>query len=143
MSNVKSHYLGEILTLDGRKEVLDNLKKRLKKLDFDTIVFSGMSGALIAPSLADALKKKLVMVRKDSDITHSCYRLEGDLGGCRYIIIDDQISSGETIKRIIRKMKEEDSQKELVGVHFWKEEYHCEYWDDEVNIAIAKATAES
>lgn len=68
---------------------------------FDAIAFSGMSGALIAPSIAMRMNKSLIMVRKPSDNTHSQFRIEGDKSARRYIVLDDFISLGKTVRRIV------------------------------------------
>lgn len=92
---------------------------RTHKLDqqFDSIAFRGISGALIAPVLAMRLNKNLIAVRKSTSGCHSCHTVEGYHGSKRYIIVDDFISSGETVESIISNIREfanEDSQ--CVGV---------------------------
>lgn len=85
----------------------------LKALDFEAIAFSGMSGALIAPSVAIALNKPLLLVRKPTDDSHAsgdakhgCFKankfgfVEGATDASKYIIIDDFMSSGNTLIRI-------------------------------------------
>ena len=80
---------------------------------FDTFVFSGMSGALFTPRLAATLKKETVLVRKPNDmnarsnmrVNHSPYDVEGFADVKRYIIVDDQVSMGNTARHIITHMK--------------------------------------
>lgn len=73
--------------------------------DFDAIAFSGMSGAILAPQIAVALQKNLIMVRKEDDkSTHSCQRVEGIRSCKHYIIIDDFSSSGRTRKYIVNEV---------------------------------------
>jgi hypoxanthine phosphoribosyltransferase len=52
------------------------------------------------------LNKNLVIIRKDSDKSHSSYAVEGD-PGYSYLIVDDLICSGETLLRILNTMKRE------------------------------------
>lgn len=117
MDLITSYLRSSLNSLD-RKNVIKKLITNIKraKLIFDAVAFTGMSGALIAPDIADKLKKQLILVRK-KDKKHSCYDVEGYYGGSKYIIIDDGISSGDTIKYIKKQIKEAyNFQKyELVG----------------------------
>lgn len=70
------------------------------RVKFDAIAFRGLSGALVAPSIAIMMNKHLLAVRKTGDTDHSKYRVEGYMG-CPYIIVDDLIESGETMETII------------------------------------------
>ncbi len=77
------------------------------KIQFDTVVFRGMSGALIAPIVAHKLGKNLILCRKKSDDSHSGQGIcEGWRGNCQYIIIDDFICSGATIRATLDAMKQ-------------------------------------
>jgi hypothetical protein len=104
----QSSYMHTALDMRFVKLALKTIKKLVKdtKLDFDTIVFRGMSGALLAPLVAQTLKKELLMVRKD-DGTHSSYKVEGNLATKRYIILDDLICTGETLKHIFSTLHRE------------------------------------
>ncbi len=61
--------------------------KILRNYDFDAVAFRGMSGAILAPILALRLGKTMIMVRKPGAYCHSDYRVEGDLGARRYVIV--------------------------------------------------------
>jgi len=76
--------------------------KGFKKLypEFDTIAFSGYSGALIAPMLALATGKEMVLVRKQGEVRASSYDVEGYRDVKKYIIVDDFVCSGDTARRI-------------------------------------------
>lgn len=90
---------------------------------FDSIVISGYSMALIAPCVADALHKDIILVRKDNEDCHSSYYVEGIL--CqRYIIIDDLVCSGETLRRIQKKIGDHFySGAKLVGIYLYQPQY--------------------
>lgn len=95
----------EILVPEKRKRYLRQAKKafRAANLEFDSIAFSGMSGAMFAPLLAHVLKKELVMVRKGADLPdrgHSAFVVEGYAAVKRYVIVDDLVSTGATVKYI-------------------------------------------
>lgn len=72
---------------------------------FDSIAFRGMSGALLAPALCAALGKDVIIVRKD-DGSHSSHKVEGNSLCDRYIIVDDFISSGQTVNITMDMIKE-------------------------------------
>lgn len=69
---------------------------------FKAIAFRGMSGALIAPSVADLMDKQIILVRKteiDDHRSHSFEPVEGTVG-VDYFIIDDLTMSGRTVREI-------------------------------------------
>jgi adenine/guanine phosphoribosyltransferase-like PRPP-binding protein len=68
----------------------------LKNHKFDTIAFSGMSGAILAPAVALKMNKALALVRKMADSSHSKSRVEGNCAVNKYVIIDDFIETGAT-----------------------------------------------
>lgn len=100
---VHTSYLHAGLDIRWRKQVIEKSVRWLRKrsADFDAIAFCGVSGALIAPCLADALEKPLILVRKESDGNrHSDRIVEGDFRR-RYIIVDDFTASGTTVRHVI------------------------------------------
>jgi orotate phosphoribosyltransferase-like protein len=106
-------HLDPLINVDLLKVTVRNVIKAIKLLElenkFDAIAFRGLSGSLIAPVVALKLGKTLLAVRKGEEC-HSSRQVEGDLGADRYIIIDDFVSSGETVnkirKAIIRRVKD-------------------------------------
>lgn len=88
-------------------EVIDTAKERLADVDFDTLVGTGFSGGIVIPSLALAMGKKFVLIRKENDDSHHGRgRLLGELGA-RWVFVDDLISSGRTRQRVIEKVEEQ------------------------------------
>ena len=67
--------------------------------DFDTVIGTGVSGALVAPLIARELGKFFAIARKDSESTPSYHSVEGAVGK-RWILADDQIDSGATVRRV-------------------------------------------
>jgi hypothetical protein len=76
------------------------LKHHPEKLRFDTLVGTGLSGAIVIPPLARSLRKKFLLIRKDGDSSHSSYPAEGVLGR-RWLFVDDFVSSGSTFRKVI------------------------------------------
>lgn len=80
------------------------LKEFHKKHPFDAIAFTGCSGAAFAYPLSYRLKIPLICVRK-GESSHYSHPLEGFTGAKRYLIVDDFISSGSTVRKIISTIK--------------------------------------
>ena len=106
-------------------KVLEPIKKT-----FNAIAFCGMSGALIAPMIAKELGKELILVRKTGDKNHSCYKVEGYLNAEKYIIVDDFIDTGATVRHIKKSIKKSSynnavcvgflAVQELKGTESWR-----------------------
>ncbi len=120
---IASTYLTDCLTGNGLTNVINNIVNGIErsKIQFDAIAFSGMSGAIVAPSVAMILNKPMMMVRKHLNDTHSIRLIEGIYQrDCRYIIVDDLVSTGSTIARIIFTIhKEIDLNNSCVGVFLY------------------------
>lgn len=74
-------------------------------IKFDAIAARGLSGFLFAPIVAMTLNKTLLVVRK-GESCHSGRTVEGDVGARSYIIIDDFISSGNTVAATVNDIAE-------------------------------------
>lgn len=106
--NYKIFYLDCALRPDELRNNIEQAAHDLKKqgYKFDAIAFRGMSGALLAAPLALALDKTMILVRKGED-SHSMYKIEGDIGAQKYLIVDDFIGTGTTVRTIIEEIFEE------------------------------------
>lgn len=103
--SIISEYLDDYLCSKNLNKIIKKVKKSINsKLVFDSIAFRGMSGALLAPTLAIRLNKQLIMVRKKTE-THSGLIVEGNLKSKKYIIVDDFIDSGLTVANILMEIK--------------------------------------
>jgi hypothetical protein len=121
-----TYYLETVIRPNQLRNTIELCKQALAGHIFDAIAFRGMSGALIAPTLALELHKELIMVRKPSefkgkDATHSSYCVEGFKSSRRYVIVDDMISSGHTVCSIYRAIKEFAPHAECIGMV----DYYC------------------
>jgi adenine/guanine phosphoribosyltransferase-like PRPP-binding protein len=83
---------------------------------YDTIAFAGISGAVIGPVVAMKLKKECILVRKNGDIRQSFAEVTGYDECRKYIIIDDFICSGHTVKMIQNKIHDFLPDAECLGV---------------------------
>lgn len=78
-----------------------------------TFVVRGTSGAMIAGAMLNELhninpttKTCILIVRKEEDTSAHCFSLRGidEVGTTRFIVVDDFISSGDTIRAIIHDL---------------------------------------
>ena len=113
-----SGYLNGGLEPDKRSIRIKRAVKALKKYEskYDTIAFTGMSGALYAPELATRLKKHLIIVRKNTKDCHSQQLVEGHQTCQNYIIVDDFINTGHTVWKIRQAVKEFAPDAKCIGV---------------------------
>jgi adenine/guanine phosphoribosyltransferase-like PRPP-binding protein len=144
--NVKTAYLQSLDPTLLKKEIALALKS-LKGVAFESIAFTGVSGALVAPAVAAKMKKGLILVRKNITSQHSCYLVEGHklYRSQKYIIIDDFPSTGDTIERIIKQIKEKHNPAaKCVGV-YWYSIHHIhrtmgkksqKKWRDQLQLRI-------
>lgn len=90
--------------LDDLDLVVERTIEVLSGYDFDAIAFQGLSGALVAPIVAMKMKKSILAVRKPDERRHSIRDVEGDYATRRYVILDDFVSSGTTLRRILQSV---------------------------------------
>lgn len=81
------------------------LKKLQKnpKTKFDAIAFRGVSGSALAFVCAHALNVPMICVRKGGN-HHSILKVEGSYSSKKYVIIDDIIDTGKTIRAIVQSI---------------------------------------
>jgi adenine/guanine phosphoribosyltransferase-like PRPP-binding protein len=92
--------------------------------DFDSIACCGVSGLMVVPQIAEILNKNILVVRKD-ERRYSDFTTEG-IAPFRYVVIDDLICSGKTVKHITDTIKEEYPRARALGVYCYLPE-ECGY----------------
>ena len=105
---MNTEYLHDVMTGQGISNKATHLIRKIKEsgVDFDAIAFRGMSGALISPVVAARLNKKVIVCRKTTDNSHSSYETEANFSDIkRYIIIDDFMETGKTIRVILNQVR--------------------------------------
>jgi adenine/guanine phosphoribosyltransferase-like PRPP-binding protein len=112
-----------------RTKHLDKAIRILENVKFDTIACMGVSGIMFGSPLALMMNKNIAVVRKTSDKRHSTHKVElsctlSEVG--RFIVVDDLIDSGKTLKKIKKTLIEETLPGETapvpVGVYLYDEE---------------------
>lgn len=89
-------------------------------IEYDSIACCGTSGLMVVPQIAELLKKNIIVVRKDIN-GYSDFMVEG-ASSKNYIIVDDLICSGRTIKHIMKNIKYESPRSKCVGVYCYMPE---------------------
>lgn len=93
--------------------IFNTYKEDIEKGTSITFVARGTSGAMIAGAMLNELyninptiKTYILIVRKEEDTSAHCPSLKGidEVGTTRFIVVDDFIASGETIKAIIQDL---------------------------------------
>ena len=80
----------------------EEINKDKENLEVNSIAVIGLSGYIMGALVSVKTNLPLILCRKNSEDKHSCFNLEfGDeLKYLNYIIVDDLISSGDTIRKI-------------------------------------------
>lgn len=93
--------------------IFNTYKEYIEEGTSITFVARGTSGAMIAGAMLNELhninpttKTYILIVRKEKDTNAHCSSLIGidEVGTTRFVIVDDFIASGETIKAIIQDL---------------------------------------
>lgn len=102
-------------------ELIETMRNRMSGVKYDTIVGTGLSGTIFTARVAPGLKKDFAIIRKDNDGSHSGNRVEGVVGE-RWVFADDFVSTGATLRRVLKRMKEDYPDSEFVGVYQYERE---------------------
>ncbi len=116
MANIRTLYLTPVFDPNMFPRTVNQTVAEAERLktthNFDTIAFCGMSGAAMAFLLSHQLRVPLLCVRKKEEPSH--YRrqvsntlLEGNMDCLRYLLVDDFISSGDTVNYMIESISKE------------------------------------
>ena len=109
-----SPYLSQ--ALDDLPGVVERAYTTLRKVKFDAIVVTGVSGLLVGSALAVKMGKRLAIVRKRDDReNHATVQIESGMKpNDWWIFVDDITASGATIERVKRIMPTE-----MVGCYMY------------------------
>jgi len=106
-----------VLNHKTRNKIIIQAVCKLRKISdsFDSIACCGVSGLMVVAQIAELLNKNIVVVRKGEQC-YSEFRTEG-VAPFQYIILDDLICSGSTVKRIKRLLKDGYPRSKCIGVY--------------------------
>ena len=107
-----------VLNHKSRNKIIIKAICDLRKIkdSFDTIACCGVSGLMVVPQIAEILDKHILVVRKKGEKCYSDFLMEG-VAPYRYIIVDDLVCSGNTIRRIKNTIYEDNPRASCVGVY--------------------------
>ena len=110
-------HICHVLNHKARNKIIIKAVCDLRKISetFDSIACCGVSGLMVVPQIAELLNKNIVVVRK-GEKCYSEFRTEG-AAPFQYIILDDLICSGGTVRHIKKTLKEEYSRSICVGAY--------------------------
>lgn len=107
-----------VLNHKNRNKIIIKAVCDLRKIkdNFDSIVCCGISGLMVVPQIAELLDKHIVVIRKPDEKCYSEFPMEG-VTPFRYVIVDDLVCSGSTIKHIKNTIYEDCPKARCVGVY--------------------------
>lgn len=124
-----SPYLGTVFSPGRLKRKVSAVSRHLlklqKKLKFQAIVFTGVSGASIAFPVSYETGIPVVLIRKKKEGSHGDL-IEGPnrLELKRYLILDDFIVTGATVHRVLKTVDSDElfdeDRAQCVGIFLWK-----------------------
>jgi hypothetical protein len=117
-----SGYLEAVLTPDGLDGAINRTVDALRPLAdrFEVVAVRGVSGSLVGPAAAWVLGKHLLVVRKEKK-HHSFSEVEGPCGEYRYVIIDDLVATGDTVRSVVVAVAGSSPLSRCVGVYLYNE----------------------
>lgn len=107
-----------VLNHKNRNKIIIKAVCDLRRISeqFDSIICCGVSGLMVVPQIAELLDKHIVVIRKPDEKCYSDFPMEG-VTPFRYVIVDDLVCSGSTIKHIKHTIYEDCPKAQCVGVY--------------------------
>jgi len=132
-----SSHTCHVLNHKNRNKIIIKAVCDLRKISesFDSIACCGVSGLMVVPQIAELLNKHIIIVRK-GEKCYSEFRTEG-VAPFRYIILDDLICSGSTVKHIKKVLKDEYPRSSCIGLYCYLPN-ECAYRNNEEGSKLCK-----
>lgn len=129
-----SSHTCRVLNHKVRTKIIIKAVCDLRKIsdEFDSIACCGTSGLMVVPQVAELLNKNIVLVRKKNDKCYSDFTVEG-VKPFRYIILDDLICSGNTVRHIQRSIRNEYERTKCIGLYCYMPE-ECSYTEKTIKL---------
>lgn len=117
----------QVLNHKARNKVIIKAVCNLRKIadEFDSIACCGVSGLVVVPQIAELLNKHITVIRKPDEQCYSDFPMEG-VTPFRYVIVDDLVCSGSTIKHIKNIIYEDCPKAQCIGVYCYMPD-QCSY----------------
>ena len=115
-------HTSRVLNHKYRNSVIIKAVWCLRKIQdsFDSIACCGVSGLMVVPQISEILNKNIIVVRKDEQ-RYSEFFIEG-VAPARYVVVDDLICSGNTLKHIIGSIHDDTPRAKCIGAYFYLDE---------------------
>lgn len=111
--------------LDGLDLVVERAVEDLRPVlgQFDSIVVTGMSGVVVGSPVALALRKPLVIIRKDDDNSHHGYGqvINKNQVGERALWLDDFVATGVTQGKVAKRLLDIGSKMEFSYMYKYRD----------------------
>lgn len=122
-----SSHTCHVLNHKVRNKIIIKAVCDLRKIsnDFDSIACCGTSGLMVVPQIAELLNKNILLIRKKNEKCYSDFAIEG-VKPFRYIILDDLICSGNTVRHIQWNVRNEHEKAICIGLYCYMPE-ECTY----------------
>ena len=88
----------------------------------DAVFFTGLSGALVGIRFSELMDINPGAIRKPSDESHGGDRYQGPGEVHNYIIIDDIVATGNTMRNIRQEVRRQHPSAVLLGIVLWGED---------------------
>lgn len=123
-----------VLNHRTRNKIIIKAVCDLRKIsdEFDSIACCGSSGLMVVPQVAELLNKNILLIRKETEKCYSNFAIEG-IAPFRYIILDDLICSGNTVRHIKGTIRSEYERARCVGLYCYLPE-ECAYTESTAKI---------
>lgn len=124
----------QVLNHKIRTKIIIKAVCDLRKIsdEFDSIACCGTSGLMVVPQIAELLNKNILLIRKKNEKCYSDFAIEG-VKPFRYIIIDDLICSGNTVRHIQRSIGDEYEKTVCIGLYCYMPE-ECAYTKNNIKL---------
>lgn len=135
-------YHGGHHDLCGLSDIVQRAKKTLKPYThlFDSITVMGMSGVTVGVPVGLDLGIPVVIIRKDSDTSHSGKNpINLRSLGSRSIFLDDFITAGMTRRRVQERVERGGAR--LVGAYLYRDDRWLEMSHPEMSLGVQTAQA--
>ena len=123
-----------VLNHKARNKIIIKAVCDLRKISnsFDSIACCGTSGLMVVPQVAELLNKNILLIRKKDEKCYSNFAIEG-ITPTRYIILDDLICSGGTVRHIQCSIRDEYYKAQCVGLYCYMPQ-ECAYTNKTIKL---------
>ena len=123
----QASHLSKVIIPNMRRKAVVGILDALEDEEFDSVAVSGTSGLGIGSIIAYLKDVGLSVIRKSTANCHSGNKVETTEVVKRYIIVDDLVDSGKTLRRIVKGMRREHPDAICVGVYLY---YNGRYFNE-------------